>query len=210
MNKITLLVVAMFITVSGYCQRRQFSVEGGYGLGISGKPMNTQFGHFEGGVRYMWNESWGVKLDAGFDKYRYDKTSTLETGTNYTRISVQAVYNLGRFLDWAEYVDNLNILAHGGVGYSQIKPINMPVGDQTDSMANVVLGLTPQLYLGERVSLYADWTYVMNYSQHRDYDGSFHELKSDDKAKKFIGGTSTISVGIIFYLGRYGSDNDWR
>lgn len=87
----------------------------------------------------------------------------------------------------------------------------MPEGDQTDSMANGIIGLTPQLYLGERVSLYADWSYVLNYSQHRDFDGAIHDqVPAGQTPDRFIGGTSTISVGLIFYLGRYASDNDWR
>lgn len=208
--KLKLLVLALFLTLTAFAQRRkdQFSLEAGYGFGISGKPISTEFKSFNGGVRWMWNDYWGVKGDIAYSAFRYDHPEPQgETGTNYYRTSLQVVYNLGRALDWSAYVDNVNVLAHAGAGYSFINGVNAPAADPVDSMGNVIFGITPQVYLSKRVTLHADWSYIVNFSQHRDYDGS---IRHTDRLKRFTGGLSTLTVGLSIYIGRYKSDRDWR
>lgn len=208
--KLKLLILSLLLTFSAFSQRRrdQFSLEAGYGLGISGKPISTEFKSFDGAVRWMWNDHWGVKGDISYSAFRYEHpAATGETGTNYYRTSLQIVHNLGRTLDWASYVDNVNILAHAGAGYSFINGVNAPAADPVDSMGNIIFGITPQVYLADRLTLHADLSYIVNLSQHRDFDGF---VRHQDKLKKFTGGLSTITVGLTLYLGRYSSDRDWR
>lgn len=211
MKKVTLLVFAMLLTLSAFAQHRrfdQFSFEAGYGLGISGKPISTEFTSFTVGGRWMWNDNWGVKGDFGRSTFRYDAPLPVrETGTDYNRLSLQAVYNLGRALNMADYVDNVNILAHAGAGYSWMKPVNVQATDMTDSMGNIIFGFTPQVFISDHFSLNADWSYVVNLSQHKDYDGY---VRHKDRLKRFTGGISNVTVGVTIYLGRTGSDRDWR
>ncbi|MFP5438758.1 MAG: outer membrane beta-barrel protein [Bacteroidia bacterium] len=210
MKKITLLVFATLLSLTAMAQRHdnQFSLEANYGLGISGKPISTEFTSFSVGGRWMWNDNWGVKGDFGRSTFRYNAPAPVrETGTDYNRLSLQIVYNLGRSLNIVDYVDNINLLAHAGAGYSWMKPVNVQATDMTDSMGNVIFGLTPQFYISDNISLHADWSYIVNLSQHKDYDGY---VRFDDKLKRFTGGLSTVSVGLTVYFGRNGSDRDWR
>nr|WP_322624090.1 outer membrane beta-barrel protein [uncultured Flavobacterium sp.] len=210
MKKITLLAIALLLSAFAMGQRRyyQYSIEGGYGLGISGKPISTEFTSFNVGARLMWNDNWGLKGDFGRSTFRHDAPLPIrETGVDYNRLSAQIVYNLGRNLNIADYVDNINVLAHGGLGYSWIKPVNVPATDMTDSMGHAIFGLTPQYFISDNISINADWSYIVNFSQHRNYDGY---LKHNDKVKSFTGGLSTVSLGLTIYLGRNGSDRDWR
>ncbi|MFP9118445.1 outer membrane beta-barrel protein [Flavobacterium sp. RNTU_13] len=211
MKKVTLLVTTLLLSAVALGQGRrddQFSLEASYGLGISGKPISTQFTTFGGGLRWMWNDDWGLKGDAARSTFRYNAPAPVkETGTDYNRLSLQIVHNLGRTLDLASYVDNINVLAHAGAGYSWMKPVNVPATDMTDSMGNIIFGFTPQVYISDRLSLNADWSYIVNLSQHKDYNG---EVRYQDRLKRFTGGMSTFTVGLTVYLGRNGSDRDWR
>lgn len=210
MKKVTLLVFAALFSMAATAQRNdnQFSFEANYGLGISGKPISSEFTSFSVGGRWMWNDNWGLKGDFGRSTFRYDAPLPIrETGTDYNRLSLQAVYNLGRALNIVDYVDNINLLAHAGAGYSWMKPVNVEATDMTDSMGNVIFGLTPQVYITDYFSLHADWSYVVNFSQHKDYDGY---VRFDNQLKRFTGGLSTVSVGVTVYFGRNGSDRDWR
>jgi len=201
---IILSFALLVTTLSVFAQNTegQYSLEGAYGIGQSGKPSLTG-SHYNFGVRYMFDEYWGIKADFGHDKYRTDLTP--ETGVNYTRISLQAVENLGRTLGVPDVTAGyINILAHGGIGYSHSKST---VSINDDNMANVIIGLTPQIYLFKNLALQFDASYVVNLSQHFDYDG-YYRFKGAPKS--FTGSQLNASVGLILYLGKRESDFDWR
>lgn len=211
MNK-KLLVLMLFIAVNAFSQDRgtdQYSIEAGYGLGISGKPGITQPSHFDVGFRYMLNEKWGFKFDYGSDVFRQDVPATnTETGVDYHRISFNVVHNLGRTLSIRNYTANFNVLAHAGLGYSWITPVNVDAIDEVDSMGNVIVGLTPQCYISKSLTLHADLSYIVNFSQHRDFDGQLHY--PGNGIKSFTGSMANVSLGLTFYFGQNKSDADWR
>jgi hypothetical protein len=204
------LFFALLITGSIAAQvnsHDQYSFEGGYGLGISGRPGITQLGHFDVGFRYMINEYWGIKFDFGSDQFRTEKEGyDGKIGTDYKRISFNVVNNLGREIDMKALTPNLNLLAHAGLGYSWIKPVNVSTDDQVDSIGNIILGITPQYYIIENIALHADLAYIVNFSQHKNFDGfsRYHGIKS------FTGGMANVSLGLTFYIGPNGSNADWR
>ena len=186
----------------GQKTEEQYSLEGAYGIGQSGKPSLTG-SHYNFGVRYMLDEYWGIKFDFGHDKYRTDLTP--ETGVNYTRISAQAVQNLGRTLGVPGATGGyLNMLAHGGIGYSHFSSTTTT---NEDNMANVIVGITPQIYIFKNISLQIDASYVVNFSQHFDYNGYY---RFSGEPQSFTGGQFNASIGLIFYLGKQQSDYDWR
>ncbi len=205
-KKITLLLLFLSLCVSSNAQRRfdQYSLEAGYGLGISGSPGITEFAHFEIGFRYMVDEYWGVKFDFGSDKFRTDETP--ELGTDYQRFSIQGVYNLGRALSLTDYGSGyFNMLAHGGLGYSSLKSINAP---GTDNIGNVILGVTPQIYISDDFALTLDTSLLLNFSQHYDFDGTYPNGRPSNNA--FTGTIINVSFGITYYFGRNRNGSDWN
>jgi len=185
----------------------QYSFEGGYGLGISGKPGITQLGHFDVGFRYMVTEYWGIKFDFGSDRFRTNREGLdEEVGTDYKRLSFNVVNNLGREINMRSFAPNLNLLAHAGFGYSWIKPVTVATVDQVDSIGNVIVGITPQYYIIENIALHADLAYIVNFSQHKNFDG----VSRYPGVKSFTGGLANVSLGLTFYIGSNGSNADWR
>ncbi|MBK5210681.1 MAG: outer membrane beta-barrel protein, partial [Flavobacteriaceae bacterium] len=69
------------------------------------------------GLRYMMNERYGIKLDAGYNSIEnHDDSQAFET--KYFRTSLQGVVNLGNVLNFNNWTNTFNLLAHGGMGYS--------------------------------------------------------------------------------------------
>jgi Outer membrane protein beta-barrel domain len=204
-NKITLSILLVLCSLTAFSQNGQFSIEGGYGTGISSKSSSVSSnGHFEAGVRYMFNEHIGLKGDFAQDEFT--TKSGVETGSTYQRVSLQAVYNIGRDLYFPDYTDGLlNTLIHAGAGLSRIESTEI---EKADRIGNLIIGITPQLFITRNITLHTDISYVVNIRQHYDFDGYRHY--KDDTSKAFVGGLFNASVGLTIYLGRNASDNDWR
>jgi len=203
--KKTLALFTLMLSFTAFSQSNtdQYTLEAGYGLGVSGKPGITDFAHYNVAFRYMIDDYWGFKLDYGSDTFRTDTNP--EMGVDYNRFSAQAVYNLGRTLNLTNYSDTwFNVLVHGGLGYSNLKSV---VTGRTDNAGNVMLGVTPQFKITDQFALHLDAAYIVNISQHYDYDGTSHNVKA---AESFIGSQFNLSFGLTFYFGRNGNRADWR
>ncbi len=96
-----------------------FSIDANYGISGVKDPGLSDFSHFDFGLRYMFDDTWGIKLDYGQDKFRTQE-SPVEKGIDASRISVQAVTSLTNLIDSRSYFYSrtFNLLAHAGVGYS--------------------------------------------------------------------------------------------
>lgn len=202
-NKIALLV--LFISTAAFSQMHndQYSLEAGYGMGVSGSPTTVSFNQFNGGFRYMVDDYWGVKFDAGFS--RFETNDNLVAGTEYTRLSVQGVHNLGRSLNFRGLTNNsIGLLAHGGLGYSTLTSLT---SDGKDNIGNVIIGITPQVKLTNYLALHADLSYILNFTQHYNFAGVHPDSKVTEA---FTGHLSTFSLGLTYYFGRNGSSSDWR
>ncbi len=206
-KKITLLLLFLSLWTNIHAPRRfdQYSLEAGYGLGVSGAPGIKQFSHFDIGFRYMVDEYWGIKFDFGSDKFRTDDTP--ELGTDYQRFSVQGVYNVGRAIDMSGFANGyFNMLAHGGLGYSSLKSIANKA--ETDNIGNVIIGITPQVWISDDFALMLDTSLIFNFSQHYDFDGTYPKGKPTNNA--FTGYVMNVSLGITYYFGRNGNGSDWH
>ncbi|MGV3461071.1 MAG: outer membrane beta-barrel protein [Flavobacterium sp.] len=206
---ITLLVVLTFSTAFAQRTYDQYSLEGSYGLshGMSKgeNPNMTDFQHFDVGFRYMFNEYWGVKVDFGHDAFRTDEEPS--EGTDYSRFSVQGVYNIGRALDLPYMTgDWVNVLGHAGLGYSALISTRKP---GTDNIGNVIVGLTPQFWISEQFAIHVDASYVLNFTQHYNFDGTYPPSQPSE-LDAFMGGIINFSAGLTFYFGKNGNDSDWR
>ncbi|MEL1245375.1 hypothetical protein AAEO56_13960 [Flavobacterium sp. DGU11] len=205
-----LSLLTLLLSLSVWSQARhpqdQYSIEAGYGMGISGHPATVGFSHFEVGFRYMVDEFWGIKFDFGSDRFRMGDNP--ELGSDYKRYSFQGVHNLGRTLKIADKMgSNINLLAHGGLGYSSLKSV---IRGGTDNIGSVIVGLTPQFRMSNSLAITLDASYILNFTQHYNFDG-LHPPKGDNKGlNSFTGHLFTASVGLTYYFGKNKSDADWR
>ena len=210
MNKLKFSAVLLVFSFYSFSQTNfnNFSLElsGGYTNPV--KPYLTRYkSGFAGftniniGVRYMFSESIGVRLEYVNDRFITDSDN--KAGTYFNRFGVQGVYNLGKALDLL-YITNekVGLLTHAGVGYT----LSKPVGENfTEQIGSVVVGFTPQVKLNSRVAFFTDLSSVINFKQHYKYDGS---LVTPD-AVPTTGFHYNISVGIMLYIGEEKYHNDW-
>ncbi|MFP5438759.1 MAG: hypothetical protein ACLGH8_13315 [Bacteroidia bacterium] len=176
----------------------QYSIEASAGLNHARNPDITGFHHFDAGFRYMHTEFWGAKLDYGYDMYTANDASRLKTTQN--RLSLQAVYNLGRALrvnDIAPHV--FNVLLHAGGGPTILKTED----GLTDKGTHAIIGGTAQFYISPRVALMGDLSGILNFGQNYRYNGR-------GRYDHFTGKTATLTVGLTYYMGRNGNAPDWH
>jgi len=214
MKKITLpLLFAFFAIGNVNAQEKPFnswSIDINGGLTKPTKPMTPgyytetfdSFYHVDGGVRYMFNNKFGLKVDFGYDRMKNgDHSKNFET--NYYRTNLQGVANLGRIMNFEDWTKVLNLQAHAGVGYSWM---TNDAYKGADEMANVMAGLTAQVKLGKRVALNADFTMIKNIEQDRTFDGQSGDVKS---SRGFEGTLYNATLGLSFYLGGAKEHADW-
>ena len=166
------------------------------------------FFHADFGVRYMFNNKFGLKLDGGYDRIKEGEDVT-RFKSNYYRVDLQGVVNIGRVLNFETWTNRIGLLAHGGAGVSIMNNdatdgANGKVIDDNDNMVNVMAGLTPQLRLTDRVVLTGDVSYVRNIRQNVTFDGT-----STTSGSGFGGEIWNATLGLTFYLGKNQKHADW-
>ena len=157
--------------------------------------------HADLGVRYMFSPTFGAKLDVGYDQFQ-ERDDTRDFESRYVRTSLQGVINLGRALNFETWTNTIGILAHGGVGVSQIST-ETGYGGQ-DYMGHGILGLTGQIRLSNRIALTGDLTGIVNGRQNWNFDGM-----GRTRTGSFDGVLLNASVGLTFYLGKNEKHADW-
>lgn len=222
MKKITLPLIAAVLGLSNMNAQEglpynKWSIDVNGGLTKPSQPMtpgthgDTFFGfvHADAGVRYMFNNKFGIKADFGYDYMKNGEDSDYYR-TNYYRASLQGVANLGRIMNFEEWTRTFGLLAHAGAGYSWMEPgkDNIPgvLNYDKDQMGHMIVGLTGQVRLGNRVALNADFTMVNNLRQNVTFDGMSY-VDSNDRG--FNGTLYNATLGLSFYLGGNEQHADW-
>jgi hypothetical protein len=146
----------------------------------------------------MANEFWGVKFDYAHD--RIDDNGTPGTGSIYDRASVQAVYNMGRLLDFRNLTGStVNLLLHSGVGYSRLNPFEEK---RYDNIGNFIIGGTAQVYISPTFALTGDISGILNFRQQNSFNSVYLN-------ENYTGKMITASIGLTYYFGRNGNRADW-
>jgi OOP family OmpA-OmpF porin len=155
------------------------------------------------GLRYMINEKFGAKLDFGYSNIQ-DADDSLPFETNYYRVSLQGVANLGNVLEFKKWTNTFGLLVHGGMGYSAHKPKSPIDFNSSDQMLNFIVGITPQIKLSDRLALTGDFSFIDHVRQSVSWDGTTSEV-----GKNFTGVILNANVGLTFYLGKKATHADW-
>jgi OmpA-OmpF porin, OOP family len=152
------------------------------------------------GVRYMFNNKFGLKADFGYNSLK-SKSNSLDFDSKYYRVDLQAVANLGRIMNFETWTNTIGLLGHAGFGYSQLRNDNFRGADE---MGNFIAGVTGQIKLSNRLALTGDFSTIFNASQDRSFDGAYLP-----ENRGFSGLIFNGTVGLNVYLGKNTKHADW-
>ena len=203
---VLVLLTSLMASAQGEKNWNRFSIETGYGYVTPSKLYSNQFdksdfsgfNHFDIGIRYMLGEKVGLKLNYGRDSF-----SKEEAGITYNTINISGVYNVGSLFN-LNYATNerIGLLGRVGVGVTFAKPESI---SDNERIGTATIGLTPQVKVSERISVYGDLAYAFRFKQHYGFDGVL--LNNDYQSE--VGKTTVFSLGLMFYLGDKDRHADW-
>ncbi|RDK85266.1 OOP family OmpA-OmpF porin [Marinirhabdus gelatinilytica] len=222
MKKVTLVLTALFATVALYAQEEseiQLNEYNKWSIELSGGLLKPSSPFADGysvnsiapyqaslGVRYMMNEKFGVRANLGYASIS-EEDNSLPFETSYYRGTLEGVVNLGNLLEFSDWTETFGLLVHGGGGYSVINHEEPFELDEKDTTFNLMLGLTPQVRLSDRIALFADVSIIPNIGMERSWDGI--EVIQTANRRIDDGLLYQVSAGINIYLGSESKHADW-
>lgn len=223
MKKFTLLTLAALLTgmvvqaqtpenEDSSMDYNKWSINGNVGLLTASGPYKDGHSDYLSdmnyglGVRYMFNDKFGLMLDGGFGQVEGDDASAFDFETKYTRLGLQGVVNLGSVLNFNTWTKRLGLLAHGGAGVTFLSYDDAALVEDEQAI-NLIFGVTPQFRVSDRVSLFLDLAMQGNLKQDMTMDGMQYSGKSS--VHHFKGMVTTVSAGISVYLGGNDYHADW-
>ena len=161
-----------------------------------------------GGIRYMFNNKFGLRLGGGFDQLQHAGNSP-KFATRIWNVNVQGVANLGRALSFEDFTKNFGLLAHFGVGYGHMTSKSFK---GVDNLGIIIFGITPQVRLSNRVTLLLSGTFNWYLTQHYTFNGE--SLTKDVNVTpmrnvNFQGLNFTATAGLQIALGKKQVHADW-
>ncbi len=169
-----------------------------FSAGYSNETPSPWVGEF--GVRYMFNNKFGLKADFGYNSFT-NKDNSLDFDSKYYRVDLQAVANLGRIMNFETWTKTIGLLAHTGFGVAQLENKDLHVKDR---MGNFIAGVTGQIRLTDRIALTGDFTTIVNASQDYTFD-----CGCPVESRGFNGVLFNGTVGVNVYLGKNTKHADW-
>ena len=170
----------------------------------------NQLNHYELNYRYMMNNRFGLKFDAGFDNFQFVDD---HPATNALRFSIQPTFNLTDLLHMNNFTTRWGILLHMGAGYAAMwnkevrgpnEILNLKEGS-VDEMLQGIIGLTPQFKLNERLSINGDIAFMGNIRQNYGFDFESAPIQGGG----FSGYYATATIGFSYYIGKSKNNADW-
>src|SRR5690606_7354147 len=154
----SLMAGALALTANAQ-EFNKWSIEATGGLNKPMAPLTSGYlspslnlGHVDFGVRYMFNEKFGLKLDYGLGSFKEVDGESPSFETKYNRLDLQAVANLGRIMNFESFSRSFGLLLHGGAGIGTVKPEENAYNNFDDDVYTLIFGVTPQVKLGNRVA----------------------------------------------------------
>ncbi len=160
--------------------------------------------------RYSLGPKFGVKVGLQYDQLKNLSTNSLPFKMQQIGISIQGVTNLNRLFNIENELNRFGILLHGGFKIDQMK--SKTANTSTNSNFNkkeliggLVVGITPQFRISNRIAIFGDVTVQNNFRQHFNWDGSVSDLTSNN-----MNGQSVVtSIGLSFSIGNNKVHGDW-
>lgn len=198
LQKLSILIIVFAYCVNSYAQRDTNKFKAQIALGVNSPSQSGFVEGFESnsvnfptvnlGIQHMFKPQLGAKLDFGFNRFSSSDNS-IEFKTNYTRINAQLVYDPTESISFMP--PRIGLVAHAGPGYTFVKPLGNFGGNKT-SFLNVMAGLEVHYGLTQRMSLYADTSYILGFG--KDFDPVTEGFGS------FNGNLLTITFGLTFSI----------
>lgn len=198
LQKLSILMIALMYCVNTYAQRDTNKFKAQIALGVNSPSQSGFVEGFESksvnfptvnlGIQHMFKPQLGAKLDFGFNRFS-SADNSIEFKTNYTRINAQVVYDPTESISFIPL--RMGLVAHAGPGYSFVKPLGN-FGANKTSFLNVMAGLEIHYGLTQRMSLYADTSYILGFG--KDFD------PTTDGFGSFNGNLLTVTFGLTFSI----------
>ncbi|PQJ77420.1 OmpA family protein [Polaribacter glomeratus] len=211
MKKIFLGALICCFTISVNAQEyNKWSLDIGAGVTEIINPLSPGYktdalslGQASLGVRYMFNEKFGLRLDVGYNEFKEGKNS-LPFKSNYYRTSLEGVVNAGNVLNFSSWTSRFNLLFHGGLGMSNLRTIT-PIDNGTgEPILNMIVGFTPQFKLSNRISLFLDASAIFHDYQDFTFDGA-----ANTRAREINASIFNTSIGVNISLGKQKQNADF-
>ncbi|MDN3205108.1 OmpA family protein [Algoriphagus sediminis] len=218
---ITLVAISVIQIANAQDSFNRWSLETNFGLNKPMGPLTPGYlsptlniGHIDFGVRYMFNEKFGVKGDAGFGSFSEANGVSPVFNTNYLRVNVQGVLNLGRVLNFESFSRRLGLLGHMGAGFGRMSFDQTILNTQPDYHYNIITGATAQFKLSNHVALTSDLSVIVNGRQTYTFDGNefnapFQPANNQNPFVHATGTWWTGTLGVNFYFGKEEEHADW-
>ena len=181
-------------------------LESGIGLGVplsQYSPSGDGNGeisllHFQGGLRYMFNESIGLLGTLNYDGYKNSKDEKSEQKL----VGLELVYNLGNAFDLSRNTrETMGLLIHGGImGGAMSSKYNTH-----DYVGAITFGIKPLWALNNKVSFYTDLSFKHLLEQDVFYNGVNTKYPNPGK---FTSSQMGLTFGVIVALGQNRSHAD--
>jgi OOP family OmpA-OmpF porin len=157
--------------------------------------------HYELGVRFMINESFGLKLDGAYNTME-DGDGSRQFESNMFRIGLQGVVNFRSILNFDSWTQRFGLLAHAGVHQSWRNADTRDgldiSGGEADHDGGLMIGFTPQFRLSNTFTIYGDYTALSNFRTQSTIDGG---NRVNEGLEGLSTSTGSLSIGLQIYLG---------
>lgn len=204
------LLIGISVSAQNYERPyNQWSIEVQTGYHIAAAPSDFvklgdydgAFKQFQGGIRYMINDTYGVKASYSF--LNFENPDVSGGGVKYNRVAVGGVANLWKVANiTGDFRKTFGLLFHLDAGVTFARPSTV---SGTDHIGNIIGGLTPQVKLSKNFAVFADVAYQTNLKQHYAYNGELLDLSYEHKT----GGLFNFSLGLTYSFGKKENHADW-
>lgn len=220
---LTSLMVGSLALFANAQEFNKWSIETNVGFNKAMAPLTAGYlsptlnvGHVDLGVRHMFNEKFGAKIDYGFGSFKEVQDNSPEFDTKYFRLNLQGVANVGRIMNFESFSNRLGMLLHSGAGIGVVNAEMNRYNDFNDRVYTLIFGLTPQIKLSEKIALVGDISTILNGRQTVTFDGATAILPSTmpnaATNNGFFGANGTWwtgTLGLNIYLGKEAQHADW-
>ncbi len=201
-----LCIVAIAVTFVQQASAQQasfldkVSLEAGYGYNMALRPDNIETSDVSGfntvqlGLNYQINDIWGVR--GTYSNTTFKHKDVENASINYNKLTAEATFNVMEAVNASAYPTSstFQLVAHTGAGLNFGKS---KATDQTDMIANFQIGIKPQYNITNRIGVFLDGTYIMNFKQNYGFNGMAIPGESET-----TGSYVTGLIGVAVKLGR--------